>query len=179
MIIGGNRFRWYDIDRNDRFISAAIPILRKFWESVCAGDTPPPDSTPGCKAAIGKLYPADSGGEIILPATFDDAYAELSALKTCAKALEKRRDTLENAVKVALAENTTGRLSSGAAFTWKTQTHRKAVHCPNCQAEVLPLVECRVLRQHNPKHEDAELQEAIESAQKRLEAITGPLLIQE
>lgn len=167
VILGGNRFRHFDVDRDDVFIEAALPALEEFWALVQAGRKPDPVATAACAKAIARLHPDDNGQEIELPRAFDGSYSELTALKACIKTLETRKTEIENRVKLALGDNTFGLLPSGNSFSWKTQG--RVTTCPHC-SEVISDSTFRVLRQHKPKkgygHRDmhSDCQEAIAQA---------------
>lgn len=149
--IGGNRFKWFDVERNQRFIDSAIPALAEFWDLIKAGKKPEIDATPSCTAAIKKLHPNDNGEEIQLPETFDTVYAELKELKSRKSMLESRIEFLNNSVKVAIGPNSYGMLPTGNSFSFLTQNRVK--HCPHCKL-VVSESEPRVLLQRKPGKKD-------------------------
>lgn len=145
--IGGNKLVYFDVDRDDRFISAALPALEEFWGYIRRGECPPTDPSESCSRALAMMYPEDNGNSITLPADFVKLDAELSALKRCQKALKDRRTAVENKIKEALGNNTEGELPNGNSLTWKQQTRKEHVVAEST---------FRVLRQHEGRGSTAE-----------------------
>lgn len=144
VILGGNRFRHFDVQRDDSFIAAALPLLEAFWTALRAGQKPDIVPTASVTRAIKKLHPLDNGNEIELPETFDGVYDELTAISARLKALETRKEYLQNGVRLAIGDNTFGTLPTGRSFSWKTQNRSQC--CPNCQT-IISESTYRVLRQ--------------------------------
>ena len=65
-LIGGQHFLCFDIERDDELIDSLIQIEVRFWKRV--QDNEPPDHTwtPDTVGLLKKLYPRDSGQEIVL-----------------------------------------------------------------------------------------------------------------
>lgn len=165
--IGGNRFRYFDINRDDRFLAAALPAMDEFWATVQRGEMPEPDASASARNALARLYPEDTGLSAALSSEFQQHYAELKALKAAQKILETRRTGVENKVKGAIGNNTFGELPNGSKFSWKAQT--KTCVCPHCQM-ITSESTFRVLRQHDAKDI------AIDPIQERIAATTAALL---
>lgn len=125
--VGGNRFRYFDVDRNDRFINAALPVLKRFWDAISAGELPDVDPSHSTAVALAKMFPESNGLTVQLPGEFGKHFTELEAVKRCQKALKSRRGHLENLFKEAIGENTTGELPDGRFVTWKEQTRKEHV----------------------------------------------------
>src|SRR5262245_5591120 len=85
VLIGGNRFRWVDMERNDTFIALLAERLKAFWRRVQLNDPPP--VTADDKDVLAALYPREQADKrIALPPAADtwDADREV-AMKELAK----------------------------------------------------------------------------------------------
>ena len=136
VIIGGQSFKWFDIERNDRFIDALIQAEEKFWKLVESGTPPDVDFTESCARAIAKLHPLDNGEAIVMPAEAAQWDTELTDVKVRLKELEGTKRELESHIKAAIGDNTIGVLPDGSQYTWKTQT-RGAYEVKDCTYRVL------------------------------------------
>ncbi len=127
VLLGGQRMRWFDMARNDRFIEAMIAREQEFWRLVETRTMPEPDGTEATAEALRRLYPRDNGAVIELPAEAAEWDRDLQEAKAAIKTEEARKELAENRIKAALAEAQAGILPSGALYTYKTQTtHHKA-----------------------------------------------------
>ena len=116
VLIGGQRLRWFDYQRDDAFIAAMIPRLRQFWRLVETKTPPPPGPDLATARALALLYGEDNGETILLPDESAEWDAELVAAKEAIKEAEARKVAAENHLKAALGEATFGLLPSGAAL---------------------------------------------------------------
>jgi putative phage-type endonuclease len=126
VLIGGQRFLWTDIERNDRFVVALLAAEAEFWRRVELGDPPPVDGMESTREAIIALYPKDSGETIALPtdaAALDESRREAIADMLVIKA---KLDTAENGLKAMIGDASKGVLPGGGAYTWKLQ--KRAAH---------------------------------------------------
>lgn len=121
VLIGGNKLRYFDVDRNDSFIGAMVPRLTEFWDRVQSGNPPSPDGSAATARALAKLYPGDNGGEINLPPESAAWDQELAAVKVQLKELSAREQALKNQIAAAIGDNTLGVLPDGSAFSYKLQ----------------------------------------------------------
>lgn len=126
-VIGGCRFVWADLPRDDEFIELLIQQEAEFWQRLKDQRPPEPDGSEQTSAAIAKLFRSESAaGQIVaLPPEYLDAHVELQAAKDAIAELEEKKRAAENRIKLAIGENTGGRLPNGAIYTWKTQTRKE------------------------------------------------------
>lgn len=142
VLIGGQKLRWFDIDRNDRFINEALlPKLQEFWNSVLTRTPPEVDSSLATAKVLAKLHPLDSGEVIGLPAEADDWAAKLTEAKAAKKAAEEIESLYSNKLRAAIGDATYGATMGGTYFSWKTQE-------ANYKAQEARIVKSRVLRTH-------------------------------
>lgn len=127
VLIGGQKFRWFDQKRNERFIEMLLTREAEFWAMIVDRIPPDPDGSIATTETIKRLYPEDHGGIIALPAQAYEIDEELMVTKRVLKDLEDKRRQLENTIKTWLKGATTGVLPCGARYTWKQQTaHHEA-----------------------------------------------------
>lgn len=123
VLIGGNRFHWMDVPRNDRFISLLIEKEEEFWDMVQRGICPEPDDSDSSKETLLRLYPQDTGESRALPPEFADLKEQRQGLKVQIKALEEELQGMDNRIKAAIGDAAIGLLPDGSGFSWKKQ-HR-------------------------------------------------------
>lgn len=124
VLIGGQKFLWQDVERNDAFIDAMI-LREEAFLTLVQSETPPEvDGSEATANALKKLYPEDSGEIIALPNEATDWDERLVAVKAELKTLEAEKSLMENRLKAALGEAAQGMLNNGVAYTWKLQTNR-------------------------------------------------------
>ncbi len=123
VLIGGNDFRFYDIPRDEDLIKRLIDIERDFWFDNVQQDMPP---TPKTSADLAKLWPQDSGREVIASADTLSSVFKLRTVKSQLNALNQQKSDLEDDIRRALADaswlidDDGNRLAS-----WKTQESRR------------------------------------------------------
>lgn len=136
VLIGGQKLRYFDLQRNDRFIAALVAKLEEFWRCVETRTPPAVDHSQACAKALLKLHPFDSGESVALPAEAIEWDAELQDAKSRAKELEAFIAERENRLKAAIADATFGVLPDGSRYSWKHQ-HRAAYECKESDFRVL------------------------------------------
>lgn len=120
-LIGGQKFRYRDMLRNQKFIDLMIPRLKAFWDMVQTKTPPPADHSDSCLKTIAKLFPEDKGGIIQLPDEFLKIDEDLKACKEEIANLEKIKAGLTNQIKLAMGDNSIGMLPNAAgSYTYKT-----------------------------------------------------------
>lgn len=126
VLIGGQKFRWYDVERNDTFIAALEERCAWFWGMVERHEAPPVDDSASTSRALAALYPTDSGETIDLGGESIDWCRDLTAIKAQIAGAESRKREVENKIKAALGAATFGVVPGVGKFSLKTQ--RKEAH---------------------------------------------------
>ncbi len=127
-LIGGNRFLWADIERNNDFINGVlIPAAAEFWARVQAKEPPPIDGSESAKKFLAELYPVDKGTTIALDGTAIDWDAEIVETKKIISEAEARKTLAENQLKNAIGDNSAATLSNGVVWTFKAQSRKEHV----------------------------------------------------
>jgi putative phage-type endonuclease len=121
VLIGGNEYRHFDVDRNDDFACELVEQVRWFWGLVESGTPPPIDGSEHTLAAIKRLHAADNGDEVRLP---DEAIAwweEIERARAEEKAAKEAKIAAENKLRAAIGSATFGALPDGRRLSLKTQ----------------------------------------------------------
>jgi putative phage-type endonuclease len=119
VLIGGQMFRWCDVERHDRFISYLIEKESEFWDRVVRGDPPPVDASDSSREILSRLYPKDTGESVELPPDSIAWDEQLQFAKAEIKAAEHRKQEAENNLKAAIGNATIGLLPGGGCYSWK------------------------------------------------------------
>lgn len=123
VLVGGQKFLWCDVERNDRFIALLIEREAEFIDRVAR--LAPPAAEAKDMRTVAALYPQDTGEIVTLPeeaAAWDRAYVEaLGQLKHWTSI----KNEAEARLKGAIASATVARLPGAAVeYRW-TFTERK------------------------------------------------------
>lgn len=119
VLIGGNRFAHFDIERNDAYIAELEAQCEHFWDMVQRKERPPTDGSEMTTQALKRLHPLDNGTTIALGAEVGEAWDELSALKAATKANEARQAELSNLIKAAIGDASFAQLPDGRQLSFK------------------------------------------------------------
>ena len=136
VLIGGQKFRYVDYPRNDRFIEFLIEMEQQFWDRVESGEAPPVDGSYSTKEALERLYPKDRGTSIALP---EDAFSwaeRRTKAKDAIKEAEEELMKVENLIRAAIGDNAVGLLGDGSGFSYRLQK-RAAYTVPEKSFRVL------------------------------------------
>jgi putative phage-type endonuclease len=120
-LIGGQKFLWMDVERDQAFIDLLVANERAFWERVILHDPPPIDSSESTNEALKALYKADNGTTVALPVEALDWDSELEGVKAEMKKLEERELLYKNRLIAAIGNATTGVLPNDVIYTMKLQ----------------------------------------------------------
>jgi len=121
VLIGGNTFLHYDVERDDAFIERLIKTEQLFWERTCRGAAPDPDHSASAAAALGSLYNSPVAQRIALPASLVEFDAQRQRGIELVEEGELKQTEAENHIKAALGNNVEGILPNGVVYTWKSQ----------------------------------------------------------
>jgi len=127
-LVGGNRVKFFDFDRDERFIhEALIPNLERFWECVQNKTRPEVDGSLATAKLLARLHPLDSGETVALPEELANYLAQLETAKSHLKEWESVKTLAENRIKAAIADATYGVLPDGTYLSLKTQERAEYV----------------------------------------------------
>lgn len=115
VLIGGNEdFKTYYVERNERIIANLESKAVEFWELVTSMTVPDIDGTDASAEALKILYPPDrtSVDEVYFGLDTESLAMELYEIKQQEKALEARKQALENEFKSRLGIAQQGRIGA-------------------------------------------------------------------
>lgn len=139
-LIGGNRMRWFDMDRHGGFIQAMVEKESSFWEQVMDRVPPEPDGSIATRETLKRMYPIGREGQVAyLPEEANGWDESLQCAKSLKSAANHDVRVFEHRFRAAMGKATLGVLPNGRAYTLNT-THRKA------ETEPRPATSFRVLR---------------------------------
>lgn len=142
ILLNARRLFWVDVPADKDFIELLFQKEAEFWQRVQENRPPDPDASESARQALGRIFPKDSGEEILLPESaieLDDKRIEAMAAIDVATAIKEQA---ENELKALIGSASTGVIGDGISYSWKSQT-RKAYE--------VPAWEGRVLRRHERK----------------------------
>jgi putative phage-type endonuclease len=119
VLIGGQKFRWCDVERNERFCSYLIEKEAIFWDGVIRGIPPQVDASDSSRETLLRMYPKDSGESIALPPEAIAWDEMLIFARAEIKSAEKRKQEAENKIKAAIGNASIGMLPGSGAYSWK------------------------------------------------------------
>lgn len=109
VLIGGNKFVWKEVARDDEFIELMIQHEKEFWENHVLANVPPAiDGSTSATELLAKMYPQDDGSAIMLDEQSNTLIEAIESIKTEEKQLEKQRKEYENQLKMTLGEAAEG-----------------------------------------------------------------------
>ena len=106
VLVGGQKFQWKRIDRDQELIDIIQESLIAFWEvNVKQNVAPPIDGSQSATDFLKERYAnSESGKEITLASSFDETIALLNEAKAAKKTVEETISLYENQIKLALGE---------------------------------------------------------------------------
>lgn len=123
--VGFSKFKWYHVERSDKFIEMLRNEMGEFWRHV-QSDTPPPvDGTDATRRVLQLLYPEVTVEEIELHEDYAQVAEELAEWKDRRKVADMEIKKREAQIMAAMGEAERATIPGhDRAFTWKLQ-HRK------------------------------------------------------
>lgn len=122
VLIGGNRFVYKRIERDENIIANLIKIESDFWNNHVVKRIPPdPDGSDASSEFLKQMYP-DSNGEIIeFPSDVESLIEQYEQAKEDEKAAAERKAEAENKIKALMGDYETGYWKD-RKITWKSLT---------------------------------------------------------
>lgn len=153
-LIGGNKFIWKEVYRNEEDIQLLIEAEKYFWEhNVIAKELPDADGSDACAKAIAEHFKGGGTEAEDLEGEYDLLCRDLTALKEDKKKLEQVITEKENKLKVRLGNSEFGRSAKFNVY-FKT-TNRDAFNSkqfqkdyPELYSKYLKTTSYRSLRVH-------------------------------
>ncbi|MBB5148210.1 YqaJ viral recombinase family nuclease [Ureibacillus thermosphaericus] len=125
VLIGGNKFVWKEVERDDEFIDIMIQREKEFWENhVLAGVPPAIDGSPSATELLNKLYPTDNGETVMLDSETEQLIEAIESLKAEKKQIEEQLKAYENQLKMTLEDASVG-VTNRFKITYKAVTQNR------------------------------------------------------
>lgn len=123
VLIGGQRFVWKKIERDQELIDMITNLLVTFWEeNVLKGIEPEIDGSEATTEFLKEHYSEEGSQEIQLDSNFDSLIESKGELNETIKELEKQVKAIENQIKNELGKrDATIGVSPKFVVSWKTQ----------------------------------------------------------
>lgn len=136
VLIGGQDFRIYRIERDDDKIADLLAREAVFWRCVTDDVQPEPDGSGDAGTALQWLYPQDNGQSVDFTDSteFNQLFVELLKLRDIKEQTEAQESRIKQRVQNALGEATTA-LFAGGRVTWKKSKDRTAPDIDKLNAE--------------------------------------------
>jgi putative phage-type endonuclease len=128
VLISGQEFRIYRIDRDEEMILNLIRLEREFWQLVETDVQPPTDGSESSARALACLYPQDNGAT--LDCSNDSDMNGLFNRLVDARTLQQDAAAMEEAAQQQIKEwmgEATVALFSGGKVTWKRSKDSEVV----------------------------------------------------
>ncbi|MFE8697941.1 YqaJ viral recombinase family protein [Cytobacillus sp. FJAT-53684] len=122
VLIGGNRFIWKEVERDEELIKIIFDAEIHFWTyHVQQGHAPELDGSSAAEQYLKEKYAqAEKDKEIVLPGEYKDLIAHYEQVKQDEKLLKMAKTEIENKIKAELKDAETG-LTDTFMVTWKNQ----------------------------------------------------------
>ena len=120
VLVCGNEYRCYRIERDDALIARLIELEAKFWRYVETDTPPPADGSDSADMALRCLYPSDSGAVLDLSSDVEmcAAFADLNAVRSVLESNNQTEAQLKQKIQQRMADATKAVFDSGEV-TWK------------------------------------------------------------
>ncbi|HAK1272785.1 TPA: hypothetical protein H1131_003126, partial [Listeria monocytogenes] len=125
VLIGGNKFIWKEIERDDELINQIIAFELDFWETNVKGHVAPAlDGSSAAEKHLKDRFAKSEDKQIILPKTFNEYLTERANLERDIKLLETRKKEIDNNIKGHM-ESAEKALSDNYEVSWKSMTSKR------------------------------------------------------
>jgi len=124
VLVGGQRFMWAEVPRDEEAIAAIQLAGEEFWYMVQARTWPALEGSEDEALAIKELWPRATGEEIALPATLLPLASQLERVRYHLNDMEREETALSNEIKMALGAAEFGRFPDGSGFSYREQTRK-------------------------------------------------------
>ena len=121
-LVGGNRFYWKVVRRDEQKIAEIIALEKAFWEeNVLAGKEPVPDGSGATTDFLNEKYASSNGNTILLPEEALGLCRRYEELSGQLNELQDKKDAISNQLKNFLKNNESGVIGE-YRVTWKQVT---------------------------------------------------------
>ncbi len=110
VLIGGQKFVWKEVKRDNEFIELMIEREKDFWENHVLANVPPEiDGTDSASDLLKKMYPKDNGEIVMLKSDEAEMLIEaIESIKSDVKEKQTLQKEYENKLKLMIGDAQTG-----------------------------------------------------------------------
>ena len=148
MHIGGNRFVWKTIERNEDDINMLLKLEKSFWAKVQNNIEPPIDGSASSNEALLKRYTGGQTEPVELPEDAEHKAKKLLELQEQEKGLKIDISQLQNELKEQMGDNEAA-YRGNYQFTWSTVKGRSSIDTKKLKLEK-PNIYMDYLKTGNP-----------------------------
>ncbi|WP_420768731.1 YqaJ viral recombinase family protein [Parageobacillus thermoglucosidasius] len=125
VLIGGNKFRMFEIERDDELIAILERKAYEFWNNHVIPKVPPAfDGSQASSDLLAAMYPEHVEESIDLPEYFAEKLKRRDELKAMIDELAEEKKAIENEIKSYMGEKKYG-FVAGRKITWTRYTVEK------------------------------------------------------
>lgn len=124
VLIGGQQFRFADIERDDELIAEMLEREETFWKSVVSGAEPPASLASDADLIRARYEQPLDGLVVDLPFEAQDLDEELQELKSRQSQLEDRIKVTTARLQQMLGDAEVGVLPNGVRYSWRVQKRK-------------------------------------------------------
>lgn len=117
-LLGGNKFIYKLIERDENIISMIIQLEYDFWKCVVDNVPPTIDGSDSCTELMDRLYPSSNTNNIVLPDEAIDIIDQYNSYKEQEKYFSVLKDEAANKLKNMLGDNEIGKIDN-FTVSWK------------------------------------------------------------
>ena len=140
VLIGGQKFRRYEVRRDDELIGMMETVYTDFLGRVDRDDPPVIDGSYAATEYLRARYPSDNGEEIVLDDKGSDLARQYLAAKAVLDDAERSAYALRNAICDLMGPNAVARSDDGLSITYRKEKDHAVVDWPAVGAEVPEVV---------------------------------------
>ena len=117
-LLGGNKFIYKVIERDNDLIDMIIQLEYEFWKCVVGNVPPAIDGSESCSNLMSRLYPSANNSSIVLPNEAIDLIEQYNSSKEQEKQFAESKDEAANKLKALLGDNEIGTIND-YTVSWK------------------------------------------------------------
>ncbi|HLL34245.1 MAG TPA: YqaJ viral recombinase family protein [Streptomyces sp.] len=120
-LIGGNRLRWYRLERDEEMIAHLIQLCGDWWQQhVVDGEPPPPDGSKATTELLAHLWDVQPEAVVqIQAARAKELRARYLDLRDQIAELQEQKAEVANQMRFETGENEIAMVGASTAWTWK------------------------------------------------------------
>lgn len=147
-LLGGNRFVWKTVERNEDDIKAIVEAEKDFWGMVQTNTMPKVDGSESCKKALADRFSHVKQEETELPQEAEEILTKIDNMQEAVDDLTLSIDEQKNRLREMLGEFEIGRIGE-RKVSWKQQAGRASIDSKKLKEEH-PMIYAKYLKTGKP-----------------------------